>query len=81
MSTSFDCKTLLVLLALSRMSLQRVVRNIVSWFSILFLSPSGVATYGAFGHVPHSRFGNSVHSAAAASLTVKISKIKEEKHD
>jgi len=27
-----------------------------------------------------SRFGNSVHSAAAASLIVKISKITEEKH-
>ena len=31
-----------------------------------------VATYGALGHVPSS-FGNFVHSAAAASLTVKIS--------
>ena len=42
---------------------------------------SGVATYGALGHVPPpSSFGNSVHSAAAASLTVKISKITKEKH-
>ena len=32
----------------------------------------GVASYGALGHLPHSSFWNSVHSAAAASLTVKI---------
>ena len=29
---------------------------------------SGVATYGALGHVPPSSFGNSVHSAAVASF-------------
>jgi len=39
---------------------------------------SGVATYGALGHVPSSSFGNYVHSAAAASLTVNISKITKE---
>ena len=40
---------------------------------------SGVASYGAFGYVPHSSV---VHSAAAVSLPVKISKIRstKEKH-
>src|SRR6218665_1384804 len=41
---------------------------------------SGVATYGALGHVPPSGFGNAAHSAAAASLTVKVLKITKEKH-
>ena len=44
------------------------------------VAASGVATYGTLGHVPPSSFRNSVHSAAAASLTVKISKITKEKH-
>ena len=44
------------------------------------MTVSGVATYGELGHVPSSSFGNSVHSAAAASLTVKISKITKEEH-
>ena len=39
-----------------------------------------VASYGALRHVPPSSFGNSVHSVAAHSLTVKISKITKEKH-
>ena len=41
---------------------------------------SGVASYGALGHVPVSSFGNSGHSAVSASLTVQISKITKEKH-
>src|SRR6218665_3973617 len=43
MSTSFDCKTLLVLLAPSRMSFERVAINIVFRFSILFLCPSSAS--------------------------------------
>src|SRR6218665_1347775 len=35
---------------------------------------------GHWGMCPTSSFGNCVHSAAAASLTVKISKITKEKH-
>src|SRR6218665_589621 len=35
---------------------------------------------GHWGTCPHSSFGNSVHSAASCSLTVKISKITKEKH-
>src|SRR6218665_3663006 len=35
---------------------------------------------GHWGTFPPSSFGNSVHSAAAASLTVKISKITKERH-
>src|SRR6218665_596148 len=35
---------------------------------------------GHWGTCPHSSFGNSVHPAAAANLTVKISKINKEKH-
>jgi len=34
--------------------------------------PSGVASYGAVGHVRPSSLGNSVHSVASASLTVKF---------
>ena len=34
--------------------------------------------YGALEHMHHSSFGNSVHSAAAASL--KMLKITKEKH-
>ena len=44
---------------------------------------SGVASYGAkLGHWARasSNFGNSMHSAAIASLTVKILKITKEKH-
>src|SRR6218665_2925059 len=41
---------------------------------------SGVATYGELGYTAPSNFGNSVHSAAAAGLTVKICKITKEKH-
>src|SRR6218665_446468 len=44
------------------------------------LAPSGIATYGALGHMPPSSFGNSVYSAAAASLAVKTLKIAKEKH-
>src|SRR6218665_2569828 len=43
-------------------------------------SLGGVVTYGALGHVTPSSFGNSVHYAAVASLTVKISKITKEIH-
>ena len=40
---------------------------------------SGVATYETLGYVPLSSFGNSVYSAVAASLTVKILTITKEK--
>ena len=41
---------------------------------------SGVASYGGTGARAPSNLGNSVHSASAASLTIRISKITKEKH-
>src|SRR6218665_459831 len=40
----------------------------------------GVPSNEAFKHLLPSSFGNSLHSAAAASLTVNILKITKEKH-
>jgi len=46
----------------------------------LYILYSGVASNGALEVRAPSNFGNSVHSAASASLTVNISKITKEKH-
>ena len=46
----------------------------------LIILSSGVASYGAVGTCSPSSLGNSVHSAAAVSLTMTKFKITTEKH-